>query len=267
MFQLRLFTALALIAAFLGALFMVPEPYWSLLMLAIVCAGAWEWSVITGHALPARRAYLAIILLSGILLLPGMWSGTVEVWQQQFHLWVLLVPSWLFTRSKPTNAIILAITGWLVLVPAWLGLVSLRRANPLLVLGVMATVWIADTAAYLAGKCFGRHKLAPHISPGKTWEGVAGAMVAVTLYGVTLGQVFDLGLWILPGLWGLAAWSIVGDLFESGIKRQAGLKDSGSLLPGHGGVLDRIDGLTSTLPLAALAYAYFPYCFAVSGDG
>jgi phosphatidate cytidylyltransferase len=270
MFQPRMFTALALIAAFLGALFMLPELYWATLMLAIICAGAWEWSAITGHASSTRRTYMAIILLTGVLLLPTAWSGAAVIWQQQVRtwvllaaaiLWLLLVPSWLIMRRTPKNAAIVAVTGWLVLVPAWLGLISLRRVNPLLVLGVMATVWIADTAAYFAGRCFGCHKLASHISPGKTWAGVAGAMVAVTLYGIALGW------WMLPGLWGLTGLSIIGDLFESLIKRQAGLKDSGTLLPGHGGVLDRIDGLTSTLPLAALVYAYFPYYFAVSGDG
>jgi phosphatidate cytidylyltransferase len=116
---------------------------------------------------------------------------------------------------------------------------------------VLAIVWIADTAAYFSGRRFGRHKLAPAISPGKTWEGVAGALGALALYAVALGPLA--GLPLLPLLVIVSALlyvSVLGDLFESWIKRVSGMKDSGAMLPGHGGVLDRIDALTSTLPIA-----------------
>jgi phosphatidate cytidylyltransferase len=118
-------------------------------------------------------------------------------------------------------------------------------------LGVMAVVWIADTAAYFSGRHFGRHKLAPAISPGKTWEGVAGALVALALYAGAASLLAGmplLGLLLMVS--GLLYVSVLGDLFESWIKRVSGMKDSGSTLPGHGGVLDRIDALTSTLPIA-----------------
>ena len=127
----------------------------------------------------------------------------------------------------------------------------------------MATVWIADTAAYFAGRAFGRRKLAPAISPGKTWEGVYGALAAVAAYALALwpaarraGGFDDSGIaplagWIAAALV-LAALSVVGDLFESLLKRQAGVKDSGSILPGHGGILDRIDALLAAMPAAAL---------------
>ena len=111
------------------------------------------------------------------------------------------------------------------------------------------TVWIADSAAYFAGKRFGKHKLASTISPGKTWEGVLGAFVAVTIYAVMLSYLTHQSYWFVLVFWGVMILSIMGDLFESLIKRQAGVKDSSNLLPGHGGVLDRIDGLTSSLPL------------------
>jgi len=123
----------------------------------------------------------------------------------------------------------------------------------------MGLVWVADSAAYFTGRKFGKTKLAPSISPGKTWEGVIGALLGVALY-VTLVVLFGgmgvVGTKILPILM-LASWlwvglAVIGDLFESAIKRLAGVKDSGALLPGHGGLLDRIDALTSTLPLAAL---------------
>ena len=127
-------------------------------------------------------------------------------------------------------------------------------------LAVMGIVWVADTAAYFAGRAFGRHKLAPHVSPGKTWEGVGGAVLGVTGYWLVLSAIapaqagrMPVGL-LLPLV--LLAVSVYGDLFESWVKRMAGQKDSGTLLPGHGGLLDRIDALTSALPFAALYFAY-----------
>ena len=138
-------------------------------------------------------------------------------------------------------------------------LVALHAVDTWLMLAAMALVWVADIAAYFSGRAFGRHKLAPAISPGKTWEGVAGAVVGVLAYG---GIVFSFSPLagrlplsipvIVLMLVLLTAVSVMGDLFESLLKRQAGIKDSSQLLPGHGGVLDRIDALTSTLPLAAL---------------
>jgi phosphatidate cytidylyltransferase len=146
-----------------------------------------------------------------------------------------------------------------VLVPAGLAALTLPAERLLLVLGM---VWIADTAAYLTGRAFGRRKLAPSISPGKTWEGVAGAAGATLIYaiicalpGAPLGAYVQGAGWVayLAVATMLCAVSIAGDLFESAVKRQAGAKDSGALLPGHGGVLDRIDSITSTLPIATLS--------------
>jgi phosphatidate cytidylyltransferase len=115
-------------------------------------------------------------------------------------------------------------------------------------------VWVADIGAYFSGRRFGKNKLAPSISPGKTWEGVAGGMLAVTVYVLIVWYVFPFAVlpFILLAAWWWVGLAVIGDLFESAIKRQAGVKDSGTLLPGHGGLLDRIDALTSTLPLAAM---------------
>jgi phosphatidate cytidylyltransferase len=143
-----------------------------------------------------------------------------------------------------------------VLLPTGMAMLDLRVENPQpwWLLGVMGLVWMADISAYFAGRKFGKTKLAPSISPGKTWEGVAGAMLGVTVYvlvvmmGGGLQQRYSIFLYAIAGV----VFSVIGDLFESAIKRQAGVKDSGALLPGHGGLLDRIDALTSTLPLAAL---------------
>jgi len=170
--------------------------------------------------------------------------------------WLLIAVPWLARGWRARSPLLLAAAGWILLVPTWLALVRLQ-AEPGRLLAVMGIIWIADIAAYFAGRAWGAHKLAPAISPGKTWEGVAGAVVAVAVYYVVLGNVAR--DWTgLQGAGGAALFagvllmSVVGDLFESWIKRQAGRKDSGTLLPGHGGILDRIDSLTSSLPLAAL---------------
>lgn len=154
--------------------------------------------------------------------------------------------------------------GWLVIVPAGVALVVLRDIDPWMLLAAMSVVWVADIAAYFVGRAFGKRKLAPSISPGKSWEGAIGAVVFVLIFGIVVATTWPaLGVDIRRGVGTQLAYaavlvlltgvSIVGDLFESLAKRQAGVKDSGSILPGHGGLLDRIDSLTSTLPLVALA--------------
>ena len=153
--------------------------------------------------------------------------------------------------------------GVVVVLPAGLAVVSLHSIAPHILLMLLAFVWIADIAAYFVGRPFGKHKLAPLISPGKSWEGAIGALVATCIYAIICAMALpQLSVIVKGGLWlaylGVAvllwALSIAGDLFESLVKRQAGVKDSGSLLPGHGGVLDRIDSLTSTLPVSALLF-------------
>jgi phosphatidate cytidylyltransferase len=159
-----------------------------------------------------------------------------------------------------------AAAGVIVLLAAWVAIVALHARSPWLVLAAMAIVWIADIAAYFAGRRFGRRKLAPAISPGKTWEGVWGALGAVAVYALVLaaaapaamvpaGPAATLALVAFLPL--VAAISVVGDLYESLLKRQAGVKDSGALLPGHGGVLDRVDALLAAMPFAALAATAF----------
>ena len=144
----------------------------------------------------------------------------------------------------------------MVLIPAWLALARMQ-SEPGHLLAVLGVVWIADTAAYFAGRTWGRHLLAPRISPAKTWEGVAGACAAVAVYYVALWMLAPEWRWI-HGWSGaflfavITLMSIVGDLYESWIKRQAGVKDSGALLPGHGGMLDRIDSVSSSMPFAAM---------------
>ena len=270
MLKNRVLNSLILAPSFLAALFLLPEPYWGLLMLAGILMGIWEWSDMAKFPLRGRIAYLVFTALLGVTI--AFASGPDMAYVQEYAIfwgilaaavfWILVAPNWLITRAHLRNLAVMAIAGWLMLLPLWLSLLSLRRAGIWVLLGVIAAIWVADSAAYFIGKRFGRHKLAPQISPGKTWEGVFGAWVGVGIYGLVLCQIFHLDYWIIAGLWGLTVFSIIGDLLESLIKRQAGMKDSGTLLPGHGGMLDRIDGLTSSLPLAAL-FIYFPAYYTV----
>ena len=164
--------------------------------------------------------------------------------------WLLIAPLWLWRGVSADQKRILALAGVVVLLPAGLAMATLPAQQ---VLAVLVLTWIADTAAYFAGMRWGRHKLAPSISPGKTWEGAAGGLAAVLVYAAIMGAFLE-RMSLVPLMGGallLGALSIVGDLFESAAKRQAAVKDSGTLLPGHGGILDRIDSATSTLPIAA----------------
>jgi phosphatidate cytidylyltransferase len=165
--------------------------------------------------------------------------------------WVVAVPLWLRAGMKPGHRAALIVSGLVVIVPAAVALALLPPAE---VLAVLVLVWIADSAAYFVGRAWGRRKLAPSISPGKSWEGALGGVVAAVAYAIICGTFLWGNAWpaYLVAAVVLAAISIVGDLFESAAKRQAGVKDSGTLLPGHGGILDRIDSATAVLPIAAL---------------
>lgn len=258
----RLLTAAALLGLFLTGLFFFPLSAWTALIAGTVALAAWEWWALVGARAGSRFVY-AVSIGSLVALLGwvekgqgGMLSWTVFAAASLF--WLVAVPAW-FARGWPRLPLPLLLgAGVLVLAPAGVAAIVLRGESPAGLLLVLAAVWVADSAAYLVGRRWGRRKLAPAISPGKTWEGVIGALVAVTL-GSALIQVTGAervfwaeGLWITLVLPALAAVSVLGDLFESAVKRHAGVKDSGTLLPGHGGVLDRVDSLTAALPLAGL---------------
>lgn len=270
MLKARILTSIVLAAGFLAALFLLPDLYWALLMLAFITIAFWEWGGMSGMGKPWRHIYTSLVMLLGVIVVLADDIG-LETLQPQVMFysilaatlfWLLAAPVWLMFRFNIRQPLLLAAIGFLVLFPTWLALVSMRGISPWLLLMVMAAVWIADSAAYFAGKRFGRHKLAPQISPGKTWEGVLGAWLAVTVYGLILCYSLSLTYWVIVGLFGITVLSIMGDLLESLVKRQAGVKDSGSLLPGHGGVLDRVDGLTSSLPLV-MFFIYFPTYYLV----
>lgn len=280
MLRTRLLTALVLLGVLLPALFRAPQWLWAALGTLMVVAAAWEWTGLL-RASKIQRVLFPMAFLSVcvailwvdpssawllqkpddpyVRLHGGIWNG--PLYGISILFWLGVVPFWL--RSKwvlsARNGWFLNGLGWgvgfVLLLPPWLALLHLRAVDAPLLLAVLAVAWVADVAAYFAGRRWGKHKLAPTISPGKTWEGAAGALAGILILGAVLAFMTPYALPVFPmvlGLCLLTVVSILGDLFESMIKRQAGLKDSSQLLPGHGGVLDRVDSLTSTLPLAAM---------------
>lgn len=269
MLKTRIITAILLVIGFLMALFFTSSFAWSLITLFITVIAVWEWMKLI--RLNAKQITISLTgtLIIGLMLVTfsKFSSETIlELYADKLVLlllavsavfWVVVAPTWLITRKKINQKLFMSILGISLLLATWIALIGLHKISPLLLLSVLATVWIADSAAYFAGKKFGKHKLAPEISPGKTWEGVMGALFAVTLYGLLLCHFQHLSRWLILGLWLIVILSVMGDLFESLLKRQSNVKDSSQLLPGHGGVLDRIDGLIPTLPLVLLSI-YFP---------
>lgn len=254
----RIATALVLVAVCLPVLIFLPVSASILLLALVVILAAWEWSAFIGPlGRPARIAYLAAVsaaLFAVRWVVPAQ-PGTLLiicaglVWWVVAFLWILRYPKRI---SRPTTLV----CGFLVLVPAWVALYSLVGSagkGRELLLFALAIVWSADVGAYFAGRVWGRVKLAPSVSPGKTWEGVLGglafaaasAMAGAALLGYPVAVAAPLGL-------SVAAISIVGDLTVSMFKRNIGLKDSGHLFPGHGGMLDRVDSVTAAAPLFLL---------------
>lgn len=257
MFLTRTLTAAVLLAAFIAALFWLERSQFAIVVSAVAGIGAHEWARLVGTGKLAAAAYGAAcagLCFASTLAAPAApWiCGAAALF------WLFAAP-WLLARGpRPAPSGAGLAVGIVVLVPAGLAMAVLP---PLQVLMIMGLIWISDTAAYLAGRAVGRRKLAPTISPGKTWEGVAGGAAGCVIYAIIWASFDpDLRSWVqglfwIPYLAGtvlLCALGVVGDLLESGLKRQAGAKDSGSLLPGHGGVLDRIDSATAALPVALL---------------
>jgi phosphatidate cytidylyltransferase len=272
MLATRIVTALILIALVLAALFLLPTRAWGVVTLAGIGVGAAEWANLAGYRRGVWLTFVAGALVMGLNLLFSPLARFDQGWPDGVVLavcgpavafWILAMPGWLHGQWRPRSPLLLAVVGWLVLIAAWVALVELQGRSPWLALAAMAIVWIADIAAYFTGRAFGRRKLASAISPGKTWEGVYGALAAVAIYAAALVPFAraagyprepglpEIALWLFLALV-IAALSVCGDLFESLLKRQTGVKDSGTLLPGHGGMLDRIDALLPALPLAAL---------------
>lgn len=256
----RILTAVVLIPLVVWGILRLPTSAFVALSGAFMAIAVWEWAgLIPLRARAAKILYLLLFIgLSG-----GVWFLLQEQPQLFMQLlpvaviWWLLVAVWLrwpqIGRDWVAFKFVLAV---LALLPAWLGLGALHgrgEHGPELALFIFVLMWAADSGAYFAGKTFGRHKLAPRVSPGKTWEGVAGGLIASALLAVFAGQWFgwsgDRLITFVALALACAVISIVGDLFFSLLKRQQNLKDTGHLFPGHGGILDRIDSLLAAVPV------------------
>ncbi|MEN9885804.1 MAG: hypothetical protein RL758_382 [Pseudomonadota bacterium] len=273
----RLITALVLLAILLPALFAGSAIPFTAAVLVLMAAASWEWGRMNGLGQGASLglAGLCLAVCAGL-----WWAGwanrvTPVVWQIAGALWVLVavallragVPGW----ARIANPIRLW-GGMTALVLAWLAVAQARALGVEFLLSIFMLVWVADVAAYFSGRAFGKRKLAPTISPGKSWAGVYGAFVGVTLMvwlwivadrllGVPVPSLYlelhRQSVWLLAvGVLFLTTMSVVGDLVESLVKRSVGVKDSSRLLPGHGGVLDRVDALLPVLPLAMMLYSW-----------
>jgi len=267
----RVITALMLLAILLPALFASNPMWFALLTLVMIAAAGWEWSRLNGRPGAAAIGFGAALaaLCACTFYLVGF-SVPAWCWWLAGGLWVLggvrALAAGVAGWPKISPALRLAL-GAVLLWAAWLALIAARARGINFLLSAMCLVWMADIAAYFAGKAFGRRKLAPAISPGKSWEGAIGGLVGVIVLGVVWVHVIDvrvpvdsaslysvlvrrIGVVSVLAVVFLSAMSVVGDLFESLVKRAAGAKDSSQLLPGHGGVLDRVDALLPVLPLA-----------------
>ncbi|CFR15304.1 phosphatidate cytidylyltransferase [Yersinia kristensenii] len=275
MLKYRLITALILIPVVIGALFLLPPVGFAIVTLVVSMLAAWEWGQLAGFASRSQRIWLAI--LCGFLLVLMLLS--LPAYQHSAHLPQVSVPLWLsmgwwiaallLVLTYPRSAVVWRdsrllriVFGILTIVPFFWGMVALRQygyeqdhnIGAWWLLYVMLLVWGADSGAYMFGKLFGKHKLAPKVSPGKTWEGLIGGLLTSALISWLFGRYAPLDiipekLLICSVVAALA--SVLGDLTESMFKREAGIKDSGHLIPGHGGILDRIDSLTAAVPVFA----------------
>jgi phosphatidate cytidylyltransferase len=267
----RVTTALLLAPLPIAAVLWLPTPWLAAAVAIVLLAGLWEWTSFAGieDTLP-RTLFLTA---NALLLVALVWGGGPSLFTLKLAsligvLWWAVVLLWLSRPSFGTGDTQAArglklLAASLCVVPAWCALGWLHAEDPLgprWTLFAIALCWAADSGAYFAGSKFGKHKLAPSISPGKTWEGVWGGLATAVLLAAAALPLLGLGWGSLPALMLLtvvtAGISVVGDLFESLMKRHSGVKDSGDLFPGHGGVMDRIDSLLAALPVFVVGKAW-----------
>jgi len=255
MLKQRVITALVIAPIVLALVFFAPGWLFALAMLLMALVGAWEWSALAGG--PGRDSRLALVALFAMLAVGGWFLQASFPYPRVLagYCWLALA-WWLFSLAwiaawrgefpRPVKML----CGVLTLLPSLAAVVAVRATSPWYLLILLLLTTSADIGAYFAGRAFGRRKLAPLVSPGKTWEGVGGGVAGVVLVAVVASHWLPVnpGPFILICIC-VALISVVGDLSESLFKRQAGLKDSGALFPGHGGVLDRVDSLTAAAPL------------------
>ena len=281
MLRQRVITALLMLAVLLPALISANTQYFMGLSLLLICAGAWEWGRLNGRseALALAGAVLCLVLSAAAVDAGWLQHSPPWLWWLAGALWVPLGVAMLQRGVDGWGrwpALLRWPLGLVLLLLSWLAIVQAHRIGVNFLLSAMVLVWAADVFAYFCGRAFGgrliRAKLAPAISPGKTWEGALGGFVGVLLVALLWllwdrqhpglepslhTRLWQQGAWLALPAWAfLTAMSVVGDLIESLVKRSAGVKDSSGLLPGHGGVLDRVDALLPTLPLVMMLHAW-----------
>lgn len=262
MLKQRVITALILAPIAIAAIFLFPKLYFSLFSTVVLLIAAWEWSnIMRLEGALFRGTYVALVAVVMWLAYPMstvMLCGLGVLWWLIALRWVVTYPDGVEQWGKFS---VLGLMGILVIIPSWKAIIELQAIEsngPWILMYVMILVWGADTGAYFAGRKFGKTKLAPEVSPGKSIAGVVGGLVLTIALAILIGLNLDLsiGQWIsflfVSALTVLS--SVLGDLLESMVKRFRGIKDASQILPGHGGVLDRLDSLTAALPVFATGY-------------
>ncbi len=271
MLKQRLLTAAILVPLVVWGILRLPTPYLALILAAFIAQGAWEWTGFMKMNVAWQRVLYVVTVVLGLACIwiyqqdfasgVGTWLALPTLslfWWLLAMVWVLSYPA---AVKRWSSTAVLAIIGLFVLLPTWVAVVGLHASGeqgPLLVMYLLSLIWVADSGAYFGGRKWGKRKLAPAVSPGKSWEGVISGAALSVAYAIGAAQVLDLpgNQWPLFVVLSLVTvfFSVLGDLTESMFKRHAGIKDSGTLLPGHGGVLDRIDSVTAAAPVFVVGY-------------
>ena len=261
MLKQRIITAIILASVIISAVIFMPTQIFALVLAAIICVAAWEWAACAGfHDMPEKFLYVSLILLCLVVclvLLQKQWIVLIIVCGLAW--WIIamfLVARYQMNKSiNLSSRIMKAMIGGAILIPAWLSLIliHLNTSGVSLMLFLFFLIWLADSAAYFSGRKFGIKKLANNVSPGKSWEGVYGALLMSLIFGASYAFYTDMrtivAVYFVLLVLFTVSFSILGDLVESMFKLMAGIKDSSNILPGHGGVLDRVDSLTSAAPV------------------
>jgi len=250
----RIFSALAMLAVLLSSMFLFSGRYFSFVIYITSLLALYEWTRLLYFKSYEKKIFLLVSLALIYLIDSHLNSegSRLILWIASIF-WLCAAPLFLIFKITLKNFFFSAFIGWILVMPLIISLNYLIQLNPWTVLIVLTTIWLADSSAYFFGKRFGKRKLAPSISPGKTWEGFLGALFVVSSFSIAITYFGFVNSYISILFFNLILLlSVEGDLFESYIKRMAKVKDSGDLIPGHGGVLDRIDSLCSSLPLATL---------------
>ncbi len=263
MLKYRIITAIILIPLLFWGIFALPPVYFALLMAFFVGLSAWEWSKLVGFTSTALRSIYVIIVFLGMFFVN--WLPAVLLLSIALLIWLWAAFAvWQFNKGHAPLGFQLpevsVVVGFFVLIACWLGLITLRTSpgmmGPAWLVTALLIIWAADTGAYFSGKIWGKHAFISKVSPKKTWEGFWGGLVLALLVAIVASFFFPISLWQRVAFWGLAViaalFSVVGDLTVSLLKRQSGVKDTGQMIPGHGGILDRVDSIAAGIVIFAL---------------